>query len=67
LGEITVVAYAILALLAVLLLGAGLLLKKRAFTMAGSATLLGLAGGWFIGLPGFVLAAVPLIWRKRSP
>ena len=64
-GQITVVWFAVIAVLAIVLLGAGLLLKKRALTIAGGALLLGIAGGWIIGLPGFFLAVIPLVWRRN--
>ena len=65
-GQITIVWYAVLAVLAVVLLAVGLLLKKRALTITGGAVLLGLVGAWIIGLPGFFLAVIPVVWRRKS-
>ena len=67
-GEPVVVLFAILAVIGIVLVGLGALLRARALMMVGAALLLGLAGTWVLGLAGAAFGVIPLayLWRRRS-
>lgn len=66
-GEVTVVAYAALALVGISLVGVGAVRQSRGFLVAGAALLMALVGAWTIGLPGLAAGVVPLAFLKRRP
>jgi hypothetical protein len=65
-GDVTVVAFGIVALIGLALVGFGALRRVRTLVIAGAALLLGLAGSWVLGLPGGVLGLVPLAFLRRG-
>jgi hypothetical protein len=66
-GDVTVAAFAGLALLGLVLAGIGGVRGTRLLLVAGGGLLLGLAGAWVVGLPGAALGLVALLfWRRRS-
>lgn len=66
-GEVTVVAYAALALVGISLVGVGAVRRSRGALVAGAALLMALLGAWTIGLPGLALGVIPLAFLKRRP
>ncbi len=64
-GEVVVVGYAVLALVGLACVGAGLVRRSRRALVAGGALLLGLVGAWTIGLPGIALGVLALAFLKR--
>jgi hypothetical protein len=65
-GDVTVAAFGILALLGLLLIGIGAARRVRLPLVAGSGLLLALAGAWVLGLFGVALGLVGLaFWRRR--
>jgi hypothetical protein len=51
-GDVTVVAFGVLTLVGLALVGFGALRRARILLVAGSGLLLALAGAWTLGLPG---------------
>ena len=66
-GEITVFAFAGLALLGLVLVAFGSLRRSRIPLLAGCAMLAALIGAWVIGLPGIALGVLPLLFLTRGP
>ncbi len=65
-GDVTVTAFGILALLGLVLAGVGAVRGARVPLVAGTGLLLALAGAWVLGLPGVALGLVALaFWRRR--
>jgi hypothetical protein len=65
-GDITVAAFGVLALLGLGLVGIGAVRRARLPLVAGGGLLLALVGAWVIGLPGIALGLVALaFWRRR--
>lgn len=65
-GDVTVTAFAVLALLGLVLAGIGAVRRVRLPLVAGTGLLLALAGAWVLGLPGVALGLVALaFWRRR--
>lgn len=65
-GEVTVTAFGILALLGLVLVGIGAVRGARIPLVAGTGLLLAIAGAWVVGLPGVALGLVALaFWRRR--
>lgn len=64
-GDVTVVAFAALAVVGLALVGWGGLRGARLPLMLGGGLLLALAGAWVVGLPGAALGAVPLAFARR--
>ena len=67
-GDVTVVAFGVLTLVGLALVGFGALRRARILLVAGSGLLLALAGAWTIGLPGAAVGLVALgfLRRRRS-
>ena len=67
-GDVTVVAFGVAALVGPALVGFGALRRLRTPLVVGAALLLGLAGAGMLGLPGATLGVVALAFlRRRSP
>ena len=66
-GDVTVVAFAVLALAGAILLGWGAAAKVRTLKVAGAAILLGLAGAWVFGLLGIAVGLVAFVFLKPKP
>ena len=66
-GDVVVVAFAVLALAGATLLGWGAAAKKRSLIMAGGAVLLGLAGAWVFGPLGVAAGLAALLFLKSKP
>lgn len=66
-GDVTVTAFAVLALLGLVLVGVGAVRGARIPLAAGTGLLLALAGAWMVGLPGVALGLVALAFRRRRP
>ncbi len=64
-GDVTVVAFAALAVVGLALVGWGGLRGVRLPLMLGWGLLLALAGVWVVGPPGAALGAVPLAFARR--
>jgi hypothetical protein len=66
-GDVIVVAYGVLALVGLALLGVGVLRRARFLLVVGSGLLLALVGAWIVGLPGAAacVLALAFLWRKR--
>ena len=66
-GDITVVAFSVAALAALILVGIGAARRNRTLLVAGCALLLGLVGAWTLGLPGAAIGVVALgLWKRRK-
>ena len=65
-GSITVAGFLGLALLGLLLLGAGVYRRARPLIAAGSAILLALGGAWLFGLPGAAASLIALPLGPRA-
>ena len=59
-GDVTVVAFGILAVGGLVLLGIGAFLRARALLACGAAILLGLGGAWVFGPRGALIGALAL-------
>jgi hypothetical protein len=66
-GDVTVTAFAVLALLGFVLAGVGAVRRARVPLVAGAGLLLALVGAWVVGLPGAALGLVPLVFWRRRP
>ena len=66
-GDVTVTAFGILALLGLVLVVVGAVRGTRIPLVAGAALLLALAGAWVVGLPGAALGLVALAFLRRWP
>ena len=66
-GDVTVPAFGVLALLGLVLVGIGAVRGTRLPLAAGSGLLLVLAGAWVLGLPGIALGLVALAFVRRRP
>lgn len=66
-GDVTVTAFAVLALLGLALAGVGLVRGARIPLVVGAGLLLALAGAWVGGLPGVALGLVALACLRRRP
>lgn len=68
-GDVVVIAYLVLALLATGLLVAGLATKRAEVTLAGIALLVAAAAAWIAGPPavlaGLAVFVVGLLWIRR--
>jgi hypothetical protein len=65
-GDVTVTAFGILALLGLVLVGVGGVRGARIPLVAGVGLLLALGGAWVVGLPGVALGLIALaFWRRR--
>ena len=65
-GDVTVTAFGILALLGLVLVGVGGVRGARIPLVAGAGLLLALGGAWTVGLPGVTLGLIALaFWRRR--
>jgi len=64
-GDVTVVAFGVLTLVGLALVGFGALRRSRILLVVGGAILLALAGTWMLGLPGAAVGVVALgFWRR---
>ena len=66
-GDVTVTAFGILALLGLVLVGVGAVRGARIPLVAGAGLLLALGGAWVVGLPGVALGLIPLVFWRRRP
>lgn len=64
-GDVTVVAFGVLTLVGLALVGFGALRRTRILLAAGSGLLLALAGAWTLGLPGAAVGMVALVFLRR--
>jgi hypothetical protein len=64
-GDVTVVAFSVLTLVGLALVGFGALRRTRILLAAGSGLLLALAGAWTLGLPGAAAGIVALVFLRR--
>jgi hypothetical protein len=65
-GDVTVTAFGVLALLGLVLAGVGAVRGARILLVVGTGVLLALVGAWVVGLPGAALGLVALaFWRRR--
>lgn len=65
-GDVTVTAFGVLALLGLVLAGVGAVRGARGPLVAGAGLLLALIGAWVVGLPGAAVGLVALaFWRRR--
>ena len=65
-GEATVVAFGVLAILGFLLLALGALRRNRSLMVGGGVILLALVGVWMAGLPGTLAGVLPLAFLRRG-
>ena len=65
-GDVTVVAFGILTLVGLVLVGFGALRRARIPLVIGGALLLALAGAWMLGLPGAAVGVVALGFLRRG-
>ena len=65
-GDVTVVAFGLVALIGLALVGFGALRRLRTLMILGTALLLGLAGAWALGLPGGALGLIALAFLRRG-
>lgn len=65
-GDVTVVAFGVLTLVGLALVGFGALRRARIPLVIGGALLLALAGTWMLGLPGAAVGVVALGFLKRG-
>jgi len=65
-GDVTVVAFGILTLVGLVLVGFGALRRARIPLVIGGALLLALAGTWMFGLPGAAVGVVALGFLKSG-
>jgi hypothetical protein len=65
-GDVTVTAFGILALLGLVLVGVGGVRGARIPLVGGVGLSLALGGAWVVGLPGVTLGLIALaFWRRR--
>ena len=64
-GDVTVAAFGVAALAALILAVIGAVRRNRALLVTAGALLLGLAGAWTLGLPGAAIGVVALVLLKR--
>ena len=65
-GDVTVVAFGVLTLAGIVLVGFGAVRRTRILLVLGGGLLLALAGAWVIGLPGAALGVIALAFLKGS-
>ena len=66
-GDVTVTAFGILALIGLVLVGVGAVRGARIPLVAGAGLLLALGGAWVVGLPGAALGLIALAFWTRRP
>jgi hypothetical protein len=67
-GDVTAVAFGVLTLVGLTLIGFGAVRRARSLVVVGSGLLLALAGAWVFGLPGAALGVLAIgIWKLRRP
>lgn len=65
-GDVTVVAFGVLTLLGLVLVGFGALRRTRIPLVIGGALLLSLAGTWMLGLVGAAVGLIALGFLRRG-
>lgn len=64
-GDLVVIAFAVLGVAALTLLGLGSARRSRTLTVAGAALLIALAGAWIFGPLGAAVGLVALTLLRR--
>ncbi len=68
-GDVTVVAFGVVTLVGLTLIGFGALRRVRTLLIVGAALLLAAAGAWVLGPPGAALSVAALAflrWRRSD-
>ena len=64
-GDVTLLAFGLITLVALTLIGVGAFRRSRVLIIVGATLLLALAGLWVLGLLGATGGLLPLVFLKR--
>ena len=64
-GDVTLLAFGLLALVGLLLVGFGTTRRSRLLLVLGGALLLALVGAWIVGPPAAAIGLVPFAFLRR--